>query len=192
MVFFLNQIQNLFFGILYHLFSCKIGICLSCSSIEQTKEIVNFSRSTNCRPRIFISSFLFNGNNRTQSRNFINIRTFHIPQEITGIRRKRFYISSLSFSKNSIKRQRGFATPTKSCNNRKTITRYFYINIFKIMYTCTVYFYFILVINHLFSQNFPQKINPLSSFYDILLFYEYYSINPPYEVSTVYILFLFY
>ena len=141
----MNQIQNLIFCIFHHLLSRNVRISRCRTSKKQTKIVVDFSRSTHSRARIFIRRFLFDGNNRTQSRNLIHIRTFHTPQEISGIGRKCLNISALSFGKKRVECQRRLTTSTQTGNNGKAVARNFHIYIFEVVHTCSLY------TNHFFS-----------------------------------------
>jgi hypothetical protein len=43
----------------------------------------------------------------------LDVGLFHLPQELTGVRRQAFYVPSLPFGKNGVERERGFPTPRK-------------------------------------------------------------------------------
>ena len=130
LIIFQNKIENLLFSVLHHSLTRKIRIGYTGTCIKQTQIIINFRCCADCRTGILIRRFLFNRNNRTQSRNLIDIGTLQISQEITGIRRKGFDIPTLSFGKNRVERQRRLAASAQSRNNGKTVTGNFRIDIF--------------------------------------------------------------
>ncbi|CDD51175.1 putative uncharacterized protein [Bacteroides sp. CAG:875] len=134
-----NQIQNLLFGVLHHLLSRQIRISRACPCEQQTQIIIYFRSGSYRRTWILIGRFLLDGNHRTQSRNLIHIRTFHSPQEITGIRRKGLDVTPLPLHKQRVEGQGRFATSTQSGYHRQTITGNFYIYIFQIVHTGSLY-----------------------------------------------------
>ena len=70
-----NQLYNLLFCKAHHLFPCFIRNSISDSCIKQTKEILDFSNSPDCRARISISCFLVNTDYWTQSCNLVYVRS---------------------------------------------------------------------------------------------------------------------
>ena len=84
-IIFQNQIQNLFLRIFHHLLTRQVRIGNTCTGIKQTKIIVYLRCCSYSGTGIFIRRLLFNGNNRTQTGYFIDIRTFQIPQAVAGI-----------------------------------------------------------------------------------------------------------
>ena len=101
-----DKVENLFFGILHHLFARQIRIGYSGTRKEQTQVVVNLGSGTYGRTRILIRGFLLNGDHRTQPRNLIHIGPLHSSQEIAGICRKGFDVTTLSLGKDSVKSQR--------------------------------------------------------------------------------------
>ena len=99
-----NKIKDLLFGVFHHFLTGNIRISLTGTSVQQTKIIVYFRCRTYGGTRIFIGCLLLNGNHRTQACNLVYIRTFQIPQEVTGISGKGFNIPALAFSKYRIER----------------------------------------------------------------------------------------
>ena len=100
-----NQIQNLLFRILHHLLTGEIGISRTCPGIQQTEIIINLSSCPYGRTGILVCGLLFDGDDRTQSRNLIHIRPFHTAQEVAGICRECFDITALSLGKDCIECQ---------------------------------------------------------------------------------------
>ena len=107
-----NKVENLFFGILHHLFAGEIRIGLACTSIQQTEVIVHFRCSAYRRARILVRRLLLDGYYRAQPRYLVNIRTFQIAQEVAGIGRESLDIAALPLCKKSIECQRGFTAST--------------------------------------------------------------------------------
>ena len=58
------------------------------TGVEKSKIIVDFRNRSHGRTRISVGRFLVNGNGRRKSLNTLHIRLLHLPQELSGIRRK--------------------------------------------------------------------------------------------------------
>ena len=135
------KFYDLFLGIFHHLLSRKIGICRSCTRIEQTQIVVYLGSCTHSGTRILVGRLLLDRDNRTQSCNLVNIRTFHSTKEISGVCGECLYIPALSLGEDCIECKRRLTASTQPGDNRKAVTRYFDIYIFQIMYTCSLHAY---------------------------------------------------
>ena len=80
-----NHVDNLLFGIFHHRLARHIAIGLAGTGKEQSHIVVDFGSGTYCRTWILVGGFLFDADNGRQSRNFVDIRTFHASQKVTGI-----------------------------------------------------------------------------------------------------------
>ena len=100
-----NHVDDLFLGIFHHLLATLIAVCSTGAGIEQTEIIVNLGGSAHGRAGILVGGFLFYADDRTQSRNLVNIRAFHITQKVAGIGRESFDISALTFGKDGVECQ---------------------------------------------------------------------------------------
>ena len=70
-----NKILHIFFCIFHHFLAGVITKSFSGSRKEKTKVVVHLCHCTNGTAWILVCSLLLNANHRTQSTNFINIRT---------------------------------------------------------------------------------------------------------------------
>ncbi len=105
----LDHLDDFFFCILHHFLSGSIAICCAGTCVEQTEIIIDFRCCAYSGTWILIGGFLFYADDRTQTGNFIYVRSLHIAQKVSGISRKSLYITSLTFGKNSVESQRGLA-----------------------------------------------------------------------------------
>ena len=99
------QILDLLIVIRNHFFARVVAVSIACSGIQQTQEIINFGNSPNGRAWTFASCFLFDSNYRRKSVDFIHIGTFQTTQKLSGISRKSFHVTALSFGINRIESQ---------------------------------------------------------------------------------------
>ncbi|VJJ27290.1 Uncharacterised protein [Streptococcus pneumoniae] len=75
--------------------------------VEETQIVIDFSRRSHRRARIFTSRFLVDGNSWAETINGIYIWFFHISQELTSVGGQTLYIATLSLRIESIKSQTG-------------------------------------------------------------------------------------
>ena len=136
-----NHVDDLFLGIFHHLLATLIAVCSTGAGIEQTEIIVNLGGSAHGRAGILVGGFLFDADDRTQSRNLINIRAFHITQEVAGIGRESFDISALTFGKDGVESQRTLARTRESSNHGEGITRNLHIYVLEVVDPCAPYIY---------------------------------------------------
>ena len=117
-VFVENHAEHLFFGILHHFLARHIRIGRSGSGIEQSQVVVNLGGGSNGRAWVFVGCFLFDADNRRESGYLVNIGPLHVAQEVSGIGRKGFDVSALSFGKDGVEGQRRLSRARKSGNHR--------------------------------------------------------------------------
>ena len=129
------QLKHLLFGVFHHLLTTQVGIGISRSCVEQTQKIIDLRSRAHGRTRILIGRLLLNGDDRAQSRDLIHVRALHVTQEVTGIGREGFHITTLSLREEGIKRQRRFTTSAHTGDDRQLATWNLYINILQIVYT---------------------------------------------------------
>ena len=139
------QLDNLLIRIMHHLFTRLIRIGYARTRKEQTEIIIYFRNSAHCTARISAGCLLVNGYNRRKTRYFVHIRALHTPQIAASIRTEGVDITSLSLSKNGIKRQTGFSASTHARNHRQFITRNTHVHIFEIVDASTCYGYPLLI-----------------------------------------------
>ena len=104
-----NGLRNLFLGIFHHLFATCVAISISSTCKEQSQIVVDFRNRANRRTRVLVGGLLLDADNRRQARNLVYIRALHVAQEVAGVGRECFYVSALSFGKDSVESQRRFA-----------------------------------------------------------------------------------
>ena len=102
----LDQFDNAFVGVMHHLLARYGRICARGTSIQQTQEIVDLGNRTHRRTRVLVGGLLLDRHNGAQTRNLIDIRTFHIADELAGIGRKGLHIATLPLGIDRIEGQR--------------------------------------------------------------------------------------
>ena len=80
-----NHLNDLFFGILYHLLSRQIAIGGTRTGKKKSKVVVNLRSCAYGRARILVRCLLFNTDDRAQTCNLVNIRTLHPSEKVAGI-----------------------------------------------------------------------------------------------------------
>ena len=108
-VFVQEQIDYLLFCVAYHLFAANIRKCFGCPCIKQAKEVVNLCCGADCASGVLVRCLLFDADDRTEPRYLIDIRPFHIAQEVACISAESLDIATLAFCINGIKSERRLA-----------------------------------------------------------------------------------
>ena len=136
-----NHVDDLFLGIFHHLLATLVAVGSTGAGIEQAEIVVNLGGCSHGRAGILVGGFLFDADDRTQSRNLVNIRAFHVSQEVAGIGRESFDISALTFGKDGVESQRTLARTRESGNHGEGITRNLHINVLEVVDPCAPYIY---------------------------------------------------
>jgi len=76
--------------------------------IKQTKVIINFRYGAHGGAGIVAGRALFDGDGRRQPLNRFDIWFVHLSDKLTGIRGKRFHITSLAFGIDGVKANEDF------------------------------------------------------------------------------------
>lgn len=111
------------FGVAYHLFARVVGIGFADACIKQTKEVVNLGDGANGGTRVLVHRFLFDGDDRTQTRDFIYVGTLHVADELPRVGRKTLHVTALAFGINGVESQRRLATAANARDDHQGIAR---------------------------------------------------------------------
>ena len=71
------HLDDLFLGIFHHFFTAAIAISCTCTCVEQAQVVVNLGSCTYRGTRILVGSLLLNADNRAETRNLVDIGSFH-------------------------------------------------------------------------------------------------------------------
>ena len=105
---FRDLVHDLFSGLLDHFTSADGAVRNARARKQQTHVIIDFGDSAHRRARIVTGGFLVNGNGGGEPVDVVHIGLVHLTDELARIRRKRFNVTPLSFSKDRIECQRRF------------------------------------------------------------------------------------
>src|SRR5262249_10918917 len=75
---------------------------------KNTQIIVDLSRSCDCRSWVCAGAALFDGDGRRQAFDEIDIRLFHLIEELPSVSGKALDVTALPFSIKRVKSERGF------------------------------------------------------------------------------------
>ena len=101
-----DHLDYLLLSVFHHRLTAQIAVGSTRTCVEQTQIIVDFGSSTHRRTRVLIGRLLFNADHRRKTSNLVNIRTFHIAQEVAGISRESLDIAALTLGENSVEGKR--------------------------------------------------------------------------------------
>ena len=100
---------------------------------EDTQIIVNLRRGRDGRTRVGASAPLLNGNRRRQAFDEVDVRLFHLIEELTGVGRQAFHIAALPFGIKSIESEGRFPGPAQSGDHDQFFSRNLDIEILEIV-----------------------------------------------------------
>ena len=104
------------------------------SRIQQPEIIIDLRHGSYCGTWVFIRRFLIDADRRAQPLDLVHIRLFHLPQELSCIRRKRLHIPPLSFRIDRIKCQGRLSRAGKPRKYYKLISRDRKIHILQVVF----------------------------------------------------------
>jgi len=130
-----QQVHNFLCRLFDHLTPADRAVGNAHPGKQEAQVIINLGYRANRGAWVVRSTFLVNGNCRRQTINVIHIRFFHLSQELAGIRREGFNISTLPFGKDGIKCQRAFARTRETGNDNQLVPWDFHGDVFQIMGT---------------------------------------------------------
>ncbi len=84
---------------------------------------------------------MVDGDCRGQSVNIVNIGLIHLSEEHAGVGAEALHIAALTLSVNCIEGKAGFAAARKPGHDHELVSRYFNINVFKVVFSCAFYEY---------------------------------------------------
>ena len=101
-----NKVHDLLVRELNHRLAGKIRISNTRTGKKKTQEVIDFCDRADCGTWVLGRGLLINGNNRTQTGNFIHVRTLNLADKTPCIGRERFHVPALTFRKDSIESKR--------------------------------------------------------------------------------------
>jgi hypothetical protein len=94
---------------------------------------VDFGDRANGRSRVARGCLLFDGNRRRETFDGVDIRFFHLIEELARIGGERLHVTTLPFSKKGVEGQRGFARPGNTGDHHQAVTGYCDIDVGEIV-----------------------------------------------------------
>ena len=109
-----DLVHHLVHGLLFDLPSAFWTVGDTDAGVQKAHVIVDLCHCSHRGTRVSVGGFLVDGDRRGKSLDALHIGLFHLPQELAGIGRKGFHISSLPLGVDRIKGQRGFSRAGKA------------------------------------------------------------------------------
>ena len=132
-----EQTDDLFLGVFHHFLPAGIRIGIAGTRIEQTEEVVDFRHRADGGTRIFVGGFLFDADHGRKTADLVYIGPFEIVEKVSGVGRKSFNITTLTFSINGVEGQRRFSATTQSGDNSEGVARDIDVDILEVMHAGT-------------------------------------------------------
>jgi len=103
------KIHNLLDRVALDLFAAGRAVDIPHTGIQQTHVVIYFCDCPHCGAGVLADRLLFNADSRGEVLDGIHVGFFHQLKELAGISGKRFHVSSLPFSVESVKGEGGLA-----------------------------------------------------------------------------------
>ena len=101
--------------------------------VKKTKIIVDFGNGTHGRSGTAAGGLLLDRDRRAQAVDGINIRTFHLIQELAGVGGQGFDVAALALGIDGVEGERRFARTAEAGNHGQGVPGNLYINILEVM-----------------------------------------------------------
>ena len=101
---------------------------------KQAQIVMDFRDRAHRGTRVPSRGFLVDRDRGAQPVDAVHVRLVHLAQELPGVAGQAFHIAALAFRVDRIKSQGAFSAPAQSCNNRQFVPRYFYGDIFQVVF----------------------------------------------------------
>ena len=118
-----NFINNVRCGLACNGFARNRAVWLPNVSKKQSQKIVNLGCCRNDRAGIACRAALFDGNGGGEALDKINLRLFHLIEELPRVSGERFDIAALAFGIKGVERQRRFARAAQAGNHHQFVSR---------------------------------------------------------------------
>ena len=128
-----DLIDHLVNRLLFDLFSTLRAVRHTDPRVEKSEVIVDLRHCSHRRAGIAVRRLLIDRDCRRQSLNLLDIRLFHLPEELPCIGRQRLHIAPLTFGIDCIKCEGRFSRSRQSGQHDKFISRNIHINIFEVV-----------------------------------------------------------
>jgi len=115
-------------------------VWLTHSGKKDPEIIVNFGRGRDCGSRVGAGAALFDGDRRREPLDKINIRLFHLVEELPRISGETFDIAALPLGIKSIERQRGLPRATQARNDNELLPWNLHMKVLQIVLAGTTNF----------------------------------------------------
>src|SRR5262249_27568286 len=91
-----------------HRLAARDAPLLAGASVEDAEVVVDFGDRADGRPRVRRGALLLDGDRRREATDALYMGTLELPEELTGVRRERLEIATLSLGVERIERQARF------------------------------------------------------------------------------------
>ena len=118
---------------LFDFLSADGGKGVSYTRKQHAQVVVDFGRGADGRTWISGNHLLFNGNGRRNTLDEVAVGLVHSPEKLSGIGRKAFHITPLSFGIERIKSERRLTAAAHTRDDHKFISWYINVYVFQVV-----------------------------------------------------------
>ena len=143
-----DEVDDLLVGELDHRLAGQVRIGDTRAGIEQSQEIIHLCHRTYRRARVLARRLLVDGDDRTQARYLIHVRTLHLTDEPAGIRGEGLHVTPLTLSEDRIESQGRLTRPAEAGDHCQFFPRDRHADILQVVHPSPDHFDMSFVLCH--------------------------------------------
>ncbi len=102
---------------------------------EKAHVVVDFGDGADGGARVAAGAFLVDGNRRGQAVDVVDVRFFHLAEELAGVRREGLNVATLALGEDRVERQRGLAGAGETGKDNELVSWDVDIDVFEVVLT---------------------------------------------------------
>ena len=134
-------IDHLIDGLLIDLAAALGAVRGAYARVEQAQVVMDLGNGAHGRAGIAAGGLLVYRYSGRQAVDIVDVRLFHLAQELARIRRQRLHIAPLALGVYRVKRQRRLARAAQARKYYQLVARYLYVNVFQVVGARALYDY---------------------------------------------------
>ena len=103
---------------------------------EQAQVIVDFGDGADGRARVVADAFLVDGDGGRQAFDLIDVRLFHLAEELARVRAEALDVAPLSFRVDRVERERRLARAGQPGDDDELVARDFEADVLEVVFAC--------------------------------------------------------
>src|SRR6266446_3164476 len=119
----LDVVRHLLDGLPAHLATAYRTVGMSDPRVEQAEVVIDLGDGADRRPRVLRRAFLVDRDRRRQALDDVDVRLFHLPEELAGVGGQGFHVAALALRVDRVEGERRLAGTRKPGEDDKLVAR---------------------------------------------------------------------